>query len=150
MAAAATVAGALFSNPKYPRAYPAGPTFDYVSETVLSTSVDFAGDIYKLLPMRGSRIINELQVQNGDLDGGAGLDADIVLVDDNGTTILHNAGAGFQAARTGASGIVREPLRQEVVSKKNDAYIGIKTNTAAASPQSANVTLGVWHEGTGG
>lgn len=156
MPAAATVAGALFSNPKYPRAFPAGPTIDVVSETIPTTSLDFAADVYKLLPMRGSRRILNLKIENADLDshGTPTLDMDVVLVDDDNVVatpvVLHDAGTGFQAARTGPTGHVDIPLNQEVVSKKNDAYIGLKVVTAAATAAAGNVTLWVTHEGTGG
>lgn len=144
--AAATVAGPYFSNLSYPRTK-VGVNVTVESITIPTTSLDDANDITKFFPIESGRLITKVGVINADLDSGGGaLDMDIVLVDDNGTTILYNAGTAFASAVTTPVWTICE---SRVVSANNDAYVGLKVNVAASTPQAGNVTLHLEYTGGG-
>lgn len=154
MAAATTVSSALFSDVRYPRAFPAGLTCDWVSLTVATTQLDFAADRTQLIPMRGSRRIIGLILEHGDMDTHMtpALDADLVLADDETSdTVLFNAGTGFQSARTTPLWITPQSSNAliEVNAPGNDASIDLYVNTAAATAAAVNLTLHCFHEGSG-
>lgn len=145
---AATVDGTLFSNASWPRRK-VGTNFWVTTEMIAATSTADAGDIVRLFPIEDGQQIVELALSHADLDSGGGnLDMDVVLVDDNGTTILFNAGTGFNAART-------TPLIVQTSSTSNPqgikveytgadtAYIGLLVNVAASTPAEGTVTLRV-------
>lgn len=79
-----------------------GPNAAYVHDTMPTTELDAIGDKRYLFPIPNGAEIYMLYEEHADLDSGAGaLDMDIVLEDDNGDTILYNAGTAFNAAVTG-------------------------------------------------
>lgn len=149
MADAATVASSFFSDYTHPRALPDGQFSIYLNEEVPTTSIDYAADIYKLYPVANGWKLREIVLGNhGDADTGSGtLDMDIVLQDDNGTTILYNAGTAFATARTTPLVILladssNNPYVQ-VVDTAGTAYIGFKVNTAANTPAAVRYPMAI-------
>lgn len=152
---ATTVSSSVASDiARYPRAFPAGVTIDFVSLTVATTSIDTIADRVRLIPMRGSRRILGMFLEHGDMDGHMTplLDMDLVLEDDETSdTVLFNAGTGFQSARTTPLWITPQASNKLIVTNApgNDAFIGTYVNAAAATAAAVNLTLTVFHEGRG-
>jgi len=151
--AATTVDSVLFSNPNYPARNPAGTTVEYIDFTVATTSLDDIGDRVRLIPMPNAVEIISIQEYHADLDSGGGnLDMDILLVDDNGDTILYNAGTAFNAATTAWLDIANSTVvpGTKVVSVGDDtAYIGLYVNVVASTAASGLVHVRIEYRGTG-
>lgn len=143
--AAATVSNANYTDTKKPQGI-VGYYEEYVSHTCATTSLDDAGDRVRLFKVKNGTVINKVIVGNhDDLDSGAGaLDMDVVLVDDNGDTILYNAGTAFNAATT--TPLIVLPGNITVVDTAGTAYVGLKVNVAASTAQAGAVpiTLGFY------
>lgn len=143
--AAATVSNANYSDTKKPQGI-VGYYEEYVAHTQATTSLDDAGDRVRLFKVKNGTVINKLIVGNhDDLDSGGGaIDQDVVLVDDAGDTILYNAGTAFNAATT--TPLIVQPGNVTVVDTAGTAYVGLKVNVAASTPQEGVVrfTLGFY------
>ena len=143
--AAATVSNANYTDTKKPQGI-VGYYEEYTAPTIATTSLDDVGDRVRLFKVKNGTIINKLIIGNhDDLDSGGGaLDMDVVLVDDNGDTILYNAGTAFNAATT--TPLIVLPGNITVVDTAGTAYVGLKVNVAASTAQAGAVpiTLGFY------
>lgn len=149
--AAATVYSSRASNSAWPRNCVGNQQFLTI-DTIPTTSLDDIGDIYVLVPVRnGQRILGFTIGNHGDADtGGTTLDADIVLVDANGTTTLFNAGTEWTAARTTPLEVLMgtdDGIQVLDATGADDgtpaAYIGLKVIAAATTPAAVEFPF-VW------
>lgn len=120
-----------------PKRNPYGVTVDQAQLVIPTTSSDFAGELSYLLPVPRDCNIYKLLIDCGALSS-ATLDADIVLIDDTGTTILWNAGTAFTAAV--ASKVV-QIYGVTVVSANDTAVIALLINTAGGTPSEGTLTI---------
>jgi hypothetical protein len=140
---ASTVSGAYFSDKTQPRRK-TGVTIVTESLTIATTSSDETGDIVKFFPVPHGVTLLRLENTNAALDSGNTLDMDIVLVDDNGTTILYNAGTAFSAAVT----TVKVNLLETVVTSVNGgAYVGLRPNPGGSSADEGAVRITLTYSG---
>lgn len=138
--AAATVSTTNYTNGRKPAGI-VGYMEEFFRYTVPTTSLDDIGDGVRFFKVRHGMNINKVVVGLcDDLDSGAGaLDMDVVLVDDNGTTILYNAGTAFASART--TPLIVAVNNVSVVDTAGTAYVGLYVNTAASTPAHGSVDL---------
>jgi hypothetical protein len=120
-----------------PKRNPYGVTVDQAQLVIPTTSSDFAGELSYLLPVPRDCTLFRLTIDCGALSS-ATLDADIVLIDDAGTTILWNAGTAFTSAV--ASKIV-QLYRVTVASANDDAVIALLINTAGGTASEGTITI---------
>lgn len=147
-ASATTVNSALFSNPTWPKKLPAGVDCVRHVETLPTTQTDFAADRTRLIPLPDGVLLIGFFIECEDLDTNATetLDADIILVDDNGTTILLNAGTLFEDAIT-------TPLWVDcagtIVAADGDTVASLQfyVNTKSATPAEGDLTITLFYKG---
>lgn len=118
---------------------PAPPTFSpggnhqsLPSGQTIDTTTLAATDFQKLFPVTNGTLLNMLVLEVADPDTNATetLDMDVILRDDNGDTILFNAGAAFENAYDDTIQL----LGVRVVAESNpEAFVGFYINTAAAT-----------------
>jgi hypothetical protein len=120
-----------------PKRNPYGVTVDQAQLVIPTTSSDFAGELSYLLPVPRDCNPFQLLIDCGALSS-ATLDADIVLIDDAGTTILWNAGTAFTAAV--ASKLI-QLYDVTVVSANDNAVIALLINTAGGTPSEGTITI---------
>lgn len=149
---AATVYSDLFDQTttwpiaNYPQRQPYGETVVTGTKTLATTSLDTTADVAHMVPVPGGVTLNAVIPKYATaFDSSTGLDADIVLIDDNGTTILYNAGAGFQTAAPNGTPVF---LNVDVASANNDAKVSFLVNTAATTAVSASLALQVRYSGS--
>ena len=98
----------------------------------IDTTTLVATDFQRLWPVPNGSILLELAlvVQDADTDGSPTLDMDIILRDDDGDTVLLNAGTAFQSAYDDLL-----QLQRQYVNAKNTGigYVGFEVVTAAAT-----------------
>lgn len=105
-----------------------------ISDTVPTTELGEALDRRQLAKISHGLELIALSLIHGDGDSGAGaLDADIVLHDDNGDTILYNAGTAFNAAVTTPVWVFLATAAVRVQAAADDASIDLLINVAAST-----------------
>lgn len=127
----------------YPQRQPYGETVVTVTKTIPTTQLDTIADVTHMVPIDSGTTINLLVFTSADFDSSTGLDADIVLIDDNGTTILYNAGTAFQAAMTNQVIL----CNVDVLAVNGDAKISFLVNSVATTPVAGDLTLQVRYSG---
>lgn len=151
--AAATVLSTRASSSYWPRNCVGNQQFLTI-DTIPTTSLDDTNDVYVIVPVRnGQRILGFVIGNHGEADTGGGnaLDADVVLVDDNGTTTLFNAGAEWTTARTtplwvlcGTDDGVQVKDSTGADDGSPAAYIAIKVITGASTGAAVEWPF-LWH-----
>lgn len=108
-----------------------GARWFFVEDTQPVAELGEAGDKRKLFDVPDGLELVMLLETHGDMDTNASptLDLDIVLVDDNGTTILYNAGAAYQAAVATPNVVFLNGVRV-----KGNGHVAMLVNVAAATP----------------
>lgn len=123
-----------------PKRNPYGTTVDQATLVIPTTSTDFAGELSYLLPIPRDCNPVMLLIDCGALSS-ATLDADIVLIDDAGTTILWNAGTAFTAA---VASKVIQLYGTTVSSASDNAVIALLVNTAGGTASEGTITITAW------
>ena len=105
-----------------------------ITDTVPAAELGEAADRRRLAKISHGLELIALALIHGDGDSGAGaLDADIVLHDDDGDTILYNAGTAFNAAVTTPLWVFLATAGVRVNAAADDASIDLLVNVAAST-----------------
>lgn len=122
-----------------------GNTTYTVRITLPTTQLDTLADTAFLFPMKKDAHITSLLLTWDSLAASA-LDADIVLRDDGGDTILFNAGTAFCTAEANGKPVL---VKQLVTAVNDDASLIFYVNVAGTTPAQGVLTMQVTYKGYG-
>jgi hypothetical protein len=130
-----TTNSTAYSNAREPKRV-VGANIIPITDTVPTTELGEAGDRRRIARISHGLELVALFLQHGDGDtGGTAFDADIVLHDDDGDTILYNAGTAFSAANATGVHVALATDGIRVNAAADDASIDFLVNVAATTAQ---------------